>query len=634
MSTPSRRFRFKVKSGFKLPSKRFLPALLLAGFLPLFFPLQAGPLGRKNSGFSADRYLADVQKLSGEEFQGRGNGTAELNAAARFLARRFRKIGLKPLPAGGDYLQRFLITTSAKQGKGNTLHLTGAGGTLRFEPKKDFRPLSFSSNGEAEGGVVFAGYGITADEYGYDDYQGLDVEGKFVIVLLHEPQEHDEDGVFQGRQFTAHSRAVHKAINAKNRGAAGLILVSDVGNHSPHSGGLLRFGTFSGPPAVGIPAIQLRIDVVERWFKAAGRSETVQSLREAIDRDLETRSFSLGDELRVALETEVEQICREVANIVGYLPGWDPRRKEEYIVIGAHYDHLGMGGNMSLAGPGTREVHYGADDNASGTSGLLELARRCAGEKRRWARSVIFVAFAAEELGILGSNYYTSNPPAPLKKTVAMLNMDMIGRVKKGRLYVGGTGSASEFRSLLEDANREVGLDLKFSISAYGASDHTSFAVKGIPVLFFFSGLHRDYHRPSDTWEKIDAQQSVRVLDLVYRVAGTLNRRQERPRFVRAAEPSHGSPGSGGGYGPYFGSVPDFGEVESGVRFADIRDGSPAEKAGFRAGDVLVEFDGKKIENLYDFTYALRACKPGDRVRVMVRRGEETVTAQVTLAVR
>ena len=565
-----------------------------------------------------------------------------MKAAAGFLARRFRKIGLKPLPAGGDYLQRFLITTSAKQGKRNTLHLTGAGGTgtVRLEPKKDFRPLSFSSNGEAEGGVVFAGYGITADEYGYDDYRGLDVEGKFVIVLHHEPQEHDEDGVFQGRQYTAHSRAVNKAINAKNRGAVGLILVSDAGNHPHHSGGLLRFGTFSGPSAVGVPAIQLRIDVVDGWLKAAGRSETVQNLRETLDRDLENRSFSLGDELRLAVETEVEQVRREVANVVGYLPGRDPRLKEEYIVIGAHYDHLGMGGNASLAGRGTRAVHYGADDNASGTSGLLELARRFAREKRQLARSVIFVAFAAEELGIIGSNYYTSNAPAPLEKTVAMINLDMIGRAKKGRLYVGGTGSSSEFRSLLEDANREVGLDLKFSISAYGASDHTSFAVKGIPVLFFFSGLHRDYHRPSDTWEKIDASQSVRVLDLVYRVAGRLNRRQERPLFVRAAEPRHAAEGSrsgsgsGGGYGPYFGSVPDFGEVESGVRFADIRDGSPAAKAGFRAGDVLVEFDGKKIENLYDFTYALRARKPGDTVQVTVRRGEETVTAEVTLAVR
>jgi aminopeptidase YwaD len=245
------------------------------------------------------------------------------------------------------------------------------------------------------------------------------------------------------------------------------------------------------------------------------------------------------------------------------------------------------------------------------------------------------VAFAGEEIGLLGSSHWVDHPTLPLDKAIAMINMDMIGRIRKSKVYVGGVGTGSTFESLLETASKHHDLRIDLTQTGYSSSDHTTFVGKRIPVLFFFSGLHADYHKPSDTWEKIDPENSVRVLDLVYRVAGELNRREERPLFVRVAEPhTAGASGGGGGYGPYFGSIPDFGQVENGVRFADIREGSPAGKAGLLAGDVLVEFDGKKIENLYDFTYALRARKPGDQVRVVVLREDRKISADVTLAVR
>ena len=586
--------------------------------------------------FSPTRFLRTIRRLADEEMMGRGNGTPELNQAAHFIARKFRRFGLQPPPGAGDYLQRFVITVSAAMGPENSLQVETEPGSQSLRRDDDFRPLSFSSNGAVEAPLVFVGYGITAHEHDYDDYNGVEVQGKIVIALHHEPQEHDEEAVFSSQQYTSHSRPVSKAINAKNHGAAGLILVMDAGNHPHRKGSLFRFGTFAGPRSVGIPAVHVKDAVVDRWLQQAGRKETLEGLQKAIDGDLSNHSFAMDEGIRVALRTQVKQNQAEVANVVGYLPGSDPQLKGEYVVIGAHYDHLGLGGPTSLASSKTKAVHHGADDNASGTSGLMELAREFARHRKRLARSMIFVAFAAEELGILGSTYYTAHSPVPLEKTVAMLNLDMIGRIKQGRLYVGGTGSSIRFREMVEEANREIELDLSYSISAYGASDHTSFAVKNIPVLFFFSGLHSDYHKPSDTWDKIDSKAGARILALVYRIGATLNQLQPRPSYVRTSEPIHSvaGGGGGGGYGPYFGSVPDFGQIDNGVRFADIRGGSPADQAGLRAGDILIEFDGKKIENLYDFTYALRAHKPGDKVRVVVQREDGNVSAQVTLGVR
>jgi Zn-dependent M28 family amino/carboxypeptidase len=321
--------------------------------------------------------------------------------------------------------------------------------------------------------------------------------------------------------------------------------------------------------------------------------------------------------------------------VVAELPGSEPSFAEQYIVVGAHYDHLGLGEHDSLA-PGQRgQIHHGADDNASGTSGVLELADALAHSKERLRHSIVFICFAGEELGLLGSSYYTDHAPFPLKQTIAMINMDMIGRVSNNRMYIGGTGTSPDFRNLVEDANRTLQFALSYSASGYGASDHTSFTVREVPVLFFFSGLHSDYHKPSDTWDKIDAVNGARVVELVSKVIHGLDGLNDKPQYVRVSEPVGYAMGGGGGYGPYFGSIPDFGQVEhGGVKFSDVRDGSPAGKAGFKAGDVLVEFDGKKIDNLYDFTYALRAHKPGDKVTVTVLRGNERVTHEVTLEVR
>jgi aminopeptidase YwaD len=583
--------------------------------------------------FSAEEFLEPIKFLSSDQLKGRGDGTKELDLAGDYIADHFRNFGLKPGGDNGKYLQHFDLVVGAKLGRKNVVVYRQGEHSEKLNVEEAFVPLSFSASASIEAPLVFAGYGITAPEYHYDDYQGLDVSGRIAIVLRHEPQENDEHSVFAGRQLTSHSEIANKATNAKNHGAKAMVLVSDLGNHPGQGDELLSLDEVSGPQEMTIPVIQVKAEAVNEWLKPSGH--TLEEFRQAIDKDLSNHSMALDPSGRLALTVEIERIHRKAANVIAELPGSEPSLADQYIVVGAHYDHLGLGEHDSLAPRLRGQIHHGADDNASGTSGVLELADALAHAGERPRHSVVFICFAGEELGLLGSAYYANHATFPLERTVAMINMDMIGRVSSNRLYIGGTGTSPNFQKLVEDANSGVKFALSYSASGYGASDQTSFAVHEVPVLFFFSGLHSDYHKPSDTWDKIDATNGARVVELVWHVFQGLDALRDKPQYVRVSEPLAPAMGGGGGYGPYFGSIPDFGQVEhGGVRFSDVRDGSPAGKAGFKAGDVLVEFDGKTIDNLYDFTYALRAHKPGDKVTVTVLRGNERVTREVTLEVR
>jgi Zn-dependent M28 family amino/carboxypeptidase len=307
------------------------------------------------------------------------------------------------------------------------------------------------------------------------------------------------------------------------------------------------------------------------------------------------------------------------------------------VIVGAHYDHLGMGDSHSLAPAEVgKSIHPGADDNASGTAGVIELARWFS-KHPPGKRGILFLTFAGEELGLLGSAWYADHPLEPLGDAVAMINMDMIGRIREGKVYLGGSGTGTTFAQVLESVKAPAPLKIEISEkTGYGSSDHTSFTVKQVPVLFLFSGLHGDYHKPSDTADKIDAEDAAKTVEYVADIATRLATDDARPKFVRLQEPTlpPASSGGGSGYGPAFGSIPDFNEPPKGVRFADVRDGTPAAKAGLKAGDILIEFDGRDIGNLVDFTVALRAHKPGDLVLVKVLRGSQTIEAKVLLAER
>ncbi len=577
-------------------------------------------------------YVADVKYLASKELRGRGTGMPELQKAADFIAEQFRSFGLHP------EMQPFQVTTNAKLGKDNHFEYTGKGAkhTLRF--KDEFIPFNFSARGSLKGGVVFAGYGISAPEYDYDDYAGLDVKDKIVLILRHEPQEFEEKSVFAGRIFTSHAQFSSKATNAKAHGVAGVIIINDHPNHKSDADEMEKFGGTVGPGDAGIPYIQIQAEVAERWIKDNGKD--LDEIMTAIDKDLKPRSFAFPATLTVNARLDIERAVKTVNNVWAYLPG----ETDEYVVLGAHYDHLGLGEQFSMAPSMAGTIHPGADDNASGTAGVIELARWYADHYKNGTkpkRGIVFLCFAGEELGLLGSSYFVNHPPMPLEKAATMINMDMIGRMKDGRIFIGGAGTGTTLRKTVDDIlPRYVTLRPDFSdTTGYGSSDHTSFTTKQVPVLFFFSGLHGDYHKPSDTWEKIEGPETAKLLSMISDIANRLIDEPARPQFVRVKDPNPhagaaAGSSTGSGYGPNFGSIPDFAEVPNGFRFADIKPGSPADLAGLKAGDILFEFDGKKIQNLYDFTYALRAKKPGDKVVVKVRRAAEEITTEVLLTAR
>jgi Zn-dependent M28 family amino/carboxypeptidase len=572
-------------------------------------------------------YIENVKYLASADLRGRATGSPELEKAAAYISGKFREFGIQPAD-GKQYFQPFPVTTSAKPGPKNSFRINSE----KLELQKDYTPFNFSNSSRMTGALVFAGYGITAPEYKYDDYAGLDVKGKVVIILRHEPQEADEKSVFAGKQFTQHAQFAMKASNAKMHGAAGVIVINDVPNHKADEDKLPVFGTVEGPSDAGIPFVQVKEAIAGKWFAAAGKK--VEQIIQGIDQNLKPASFAFPASLQLDANVDLERLVKTVHNVAAYLPG----TTNEYVVIGAHYDHLGLGGQFSLAPSMTGQVHPGADDNASGTSGVIELARHFA-KQPKGKRGILFLTFAGEELGLLGSAFWANNPQISLENAVSMLNMDMIGRAKGGKLFVGGAATGSNFRAMLiEIVPRHSDLKVDFSEGPVsGSSDHTSFIAKRIPSLFFFSGLHSDYHKPSDTWDKIEGPGSAKLLDLVADVAEGLRTQDGRPEFVKPAVVSHGGTGDGApvaGYGAWFGSVPDFAEGVQGVKFADVTEGSPAAKAGLKQNDVMVAFDGKAIQNLYDFTYALRGKKAGDEVVVKVIRDGQPLEVKVLLANR
>ena len=611
---------FASKSDATRIRRRALAAVLAFSLLATATPTSVGPADPK-------LYLNDIKTLAAPDMEGRGAGTKGLAKASKYLEHRYKSLGLQPAGTDG-YSQPFAVTTGAKLKADNSLTEQIGGKKQTLVLNQDFVPASFSSSGSVTGPVVFVGYGASADEFQYDDYSGVNVKDKIVLMLRYEPEIFGEKSGHQG--LTQHSQLITKAINARNHGAKAVVFVNGkLGDGEEDL--LMRFGSVSGPTDAGIMLLQVKNAVAESWFQTAGKSLT--DVQQQINHMGKPASFAFPETLQLSVKVDIEATHARVNNVLAYLPG----KTAEYIIIGAHYDHLGRGDSNSLAPSQIGQIHPGADDNASGTAGVLELARMFSPMKGQLERGILFASFSGEELGLLGSAEWVKEPTLPLDKCVAMLNMDMIGRIKDNKVYIGGVGTSSTFKSILEQAQKQSSSSFKIEYSAggYSASDHTSFVAKKIPVLFFFSGLHSDYHKPSDTWDKINAPSAAQLIDMISDVVLQLESAPAGPTFVTVVEdkPMGGISG-GGGYGPYFGSIPDFGEVKDGVRFSDVRPGSPAAKAGLRAGDILVQFGDKPIHNLYDFTDALRRSKVGEVVDVKVMRDGKPVMASVKLEQR
>jgi aminopeptidase YwaD len=580
------------------------------------------------------RYLNDIKALTAPAMEGRGDDTKGIGLATSMIEERYKSYGLLPAGTNG-FRQPFTVITGAQLLGNNSIHEQVGSVTKDLKLNGQFVPFSFSSAGQASAPVVFAGYGATADEFSYDDYAGIDVRGKIVVLLRYEPPSFATRNGHQG--LTQHAALITKAINARNHGAKAVVIVNGKLSNDEQDN-LTRFGSVSGPENAGIILVQVKNDVAQPWFAAAGKSlDTVQNQMNAA---AHPESFAFPDSVHLAIDVSIETARNTVNNVLAYLPG----RTDEYIVLGAHYDHLGYGHYDSLAPSQIGQIHPGADDNGSGTAGLLELARLLSPLKGQLQRGILFASFAGEELGLLGSAEWVKDPTRPLAQDVAMLNMDMIGRIRQGTVYIGGIGTGSTFQSIVVGLEKTSNFNFQNSIGGFASSDQISFSARKIPILFFFSGLHPDYHRPSDTWDKINAPDAARLLDLVAQIALQIDAAPTRPSFISVtadADPhsgvasGNGDEGGGGGYGPYFGSVPDFGQSDNGgVRFSDVTPGSPAAKAGLKAGDVLVRFSGKPIMNLYDFTDALRASKVGQAVDVTVTRDGKPLTVSVKLEQR
>jgi hypothetical protein len=590
-------------------------ALLLAALALLGAGAPATP--------TAEWLVDQVRILSAPETEGRSPGTPGAERAGRHIALEMARAGLRPAGDGGTYFQHFPVPTGIRLAQPTRLAVVGPV-PRDLALGADWTPLSVSASGAAEAELVFAGYGITASDLGYDDYAGVDVRGRIVLVLGGEPRGADPSSPFRRPEAYHHGQRSHKIINAREHGAAAVLLVPHPSAPSetlPVLAGLAE--------SLSVPAAVVTRAEADRLLAPAGR--TLAQLAGAIDGALQPASLRVGG-VRVRLEVSLARDTGQTANVIGILPGTDPATAHEAVVIGAHYDHLGRGGEGSMAPDAIGIVHPGADDNASGTAALLGLARGFAGAGGA-PRTLVFVAFSGEEMGLLGSAHYVRHPAVPLSATAAMVNLDMVGRLREGRLYVGGVDSGTGLRALVGAAS-VAGVVPELLGNPHAPSDHTAFYLAGRPVLFLFTGAHEDYHRPSDTWDRINAEGLRHVTAFTAEVVAALARAPSPPVYVRIEAPAPPPRATGrAGYGPAFGIVPGFGaDAEAGVRVTGVRPGSPAEQAGVRAGDVIVRFAGMAVRTLEDLTFALRRQRPGDRVRVTLARGgaEHEIEAVLT----
>ncbi len=556
------------------------------------------------------RLRADVAYLASDALEGRLTGSPEGRKAEEFVAEGFRRAGLTPVPGLKDLYQPFEFIARVALGKGNALALASAKSRKRYTVKKDFIPAGFSEDAALKDlPLVFAGYGITAPDQKWDDYAGLDVKGKAVAVYRYGPEGDDPKSA-----YALYYPLRYKAMLAREKGAAALLVLGQTGDDDD----LPALKTSAVAGASGIAVVSVKRAVLAGWLKEAGRPLPGPAKPHAGPAAFEVPGVTLS--LTTALIREKAQ----ADNVLGWLPATAPTA--ETVVVGAHWDHLGLGIEGSLAEKMGR-VHHGADDNASGTAAILELARLFATRPAR-GRNLLFAAFGGEELGTLGSSHFVRNPPLPLKEVVAMFNFDMVGRLREEKLVVNGAGTSSAWKSLLGRANTE-GLALTLNEDGFGASDQSVFCAREIPVLFFFTGAHADYHRPEDTADKINYDGEAKVVRYAGRLLDGTLALPARPDYLRVASKEEQA---GRGFRVYLGTIPDYTAEVKGVKLMGVRPDGPAERAGLKAGDVIVKFGARRIENVYDYTYALQEHKPGETVVVVVLRDGREVPLEVTLA--
>ena len=592
----------------------------------------------------APQTRAHVETLASEKFAGREAGSEGERLAAEYIAQQLARVGARPLPGRTDMFLPFEFTAGSRDG-GSAISVratAAAGAPVTPSPtpytgdSRVVRALSFSDEATITGAAVFAGYGIVVPEaqnFGYDSYATLDVKDKVVVVLRYFPEDADPK---TKAMLARYSDLRYKAMAARQRGARAIVVVT--GPRSPNAGELVPMTSDTAIAGSGIPAVSVSAPVAERLF---ARSRPLREVQQELDSgNPHVAGFAL-DGTEVTLTTRIVRERRTGRNVVAYVPatGSVEGVAKPWVAIGAHYDHLGRGtnGNSLATGADAGRPHVGADDNASGTAAAISIAGMVARQPMR-RRHLLVALWSAEEIGLIGSNAFVTAAAAassavpPPDQIAAYLNFDMVGRMQDNKLAVQATGTSPVWASILERANVAAGFDVAVQTDPYQPTDVATFNQAGVPSLSFTTGAHTDYHKPSDTAEKINYEDLDRIARFAAAIATRVMELEDAPQFTKVEQSSQTANRTG--IRVFTGTVPDYAAEVKGLLLGGVIGGGPAEQAGLQKGDIIIEIAGQSIANIYDYTYALELLKIDEPVKVVYMRGSERRETQLTPTVR
>jgi hypothetical protein len=596
----------------------------------LTFAVVVAASGTVQAQTTATRTRAHVETLASEKLEGRLSGSEGERLAADYIARELTRIGAKPLPGRADFFEPFQFTAGTKDA-GSHLAVIKNGAARAFTSTAQVQALSFSDSAEVSGSVVFAGYGLVVPEaqnFGYDSYVGLDVKDKVVLVLRYFPEDADQ----QTRSILArYSDLRYKAMAARQRGAKAMLVVT--GPRSPNAGETIPMSFDTALAGSGIVAASISGEAGAEILAAADKHlEAVQ--KEFDSGNPHVAGFSVPN-ITVTVRTAVARESHTARNVVAYLPATSAITgvDKPWVALGAHYDHLGRGahGNSLAQKHEAGQIHHGADDNASGSATVLGVAEILSKQPRR--RHVLLAFWSGEEVGLLGSAAFVNAPPVPLTDLAAYLNFDMVGRMVDNKLTVQATGTSAVWPRILEQANVAAGFDLVLQPDPYQPTDVASFNQAGVPCLTFFTSTHTDYHRPTDTADKVNYDDLDRVVQFATAIIKRIGDTPEAPQFTKVDQPTNSGAGRAG-VRIFTGTIPDYATNVKGLLLGGVIGGGPAEQAGLQKGDVIIEINGQTIANIYDYTYALETFKIGEAVKVVYMRGTERRETTLTPAAR